>query len=141
MQQVNTFSQESLREIQVPQVYGLSQESLREIQESSNEEFFKLRRQLFPDALVGIAEGDSWFDYAPAFVGNPFLGDLINQLNKSKKLNILRIAIAGDTLENMTYGTLFPSPQLQLTLEFIRKYQPDFFYFLAGVMMLQAQMD
>jgi len=132
MQQLNTLPQESIREIQAPQVYALPQESIREIQESSNEEFFKLRKQSFPNALVGIAEGDSWFDYAPAFLEDRFQGDLINQLNKSRKLNILRIATAGDTLENMAYATDFPSPQLDIALRLIDKYQPDFFLFSGG---------
>ncbi|MGB8701234.1 MAG: GDSL-type esterase/lipase family protein [Thermosynechococcaceae cyanobacterium] len=110
----------------------LSVESAREIQESSNEEWFRLRKERFPNALVGIAEGDSWFDYAPSFIENPLLGDLINQLNKTRKFNLLRVAIAGDTLENMTFGTDAKPPQLQKTLGFIHQYQPDFFIFSGG---------
>jgi lysophospholipase L1-like esterase len=110
----------------------LSQDSLRDFQASSNEQSFQRRMIASPDALIGIAEGDSWFDYAPAFLENPLLGDLINQLNKSGQFNILRVAIAGDTLENMTYGSSSKPSQLENTLSLIQEYQPAFFLFSAG---------
>jgi hypothetical protein len=107
------------------------QESSTSLSEQSNEEWFKLRREQFPDAFMGIAEGDSWFDYPPAWISDISLGDLINQLNQRHKVNLLRIAKGGDTLENMTFGNNPNNQSLQLTttLNFIEKYQPDFFLF------------
>jgi lysophospholipase L1-like esterase len=113
-------------------------ESKKRINEQSNEEWFNLRKLQKPKALVGIAEGDSWFDYAPAWLNDVSLGDLINQLNYRETLNLLRIAKAGDTLENMTFGSepdgkfKSKSPQFKRTLELIQRYQPDFFLFSGG---------
>ncbi len=113
-------------------------ESEKHLSEQSNEDWFKIRKLEKPNALVGIAEGDSWFDYAPAWLNDVSLGDLINQLNHRETLNLLRIAQAGDTLENMTFGSepngkfRSKSPQLDRTLELIKHYQPDFFLFSGG---------
>jgi hypothetical protein len=106
-------------------------ESRKSLSEQSNEEWFKLRKKQFPNAFMGIAEGDSWFDYPPAWISDISLGDLINQLNQRHKVNLLRVAKGGDTLENMTFGNNPNNPSLQLTttLNFIEKYQPDFFLF------------
>ncbi|BDM83107.1 hypothetical protein [Acaryochloris marina] len=110
------------------EVIDASSSSFRD---QSNEEWFKLRMKIKPEALKGIAEGDSWFDYPPAWVSDISLGDLINQLNMRSKINLLRVAKAGDTLENMTFGTnpLVNSPQLVKALALIDKYEPDFFLF------------
>jgi lysophospholipase L1-like esterase len=116
----------------------LDERSLQTLQEQSNEAWFRNRKEQKPKALVGIAEGDSWFDYAPAWLSDLSLGDLINQLNQHDAFNILRIAKAGDYLENMTFGSTAngkfksKSPQLEKTLEFIERYQPDFFLFSGG---------
>jgi lysophospholipase L1-like esterase len=107
------------------------QESKKSLSEQSNEEWFEFRKQQFPNAFIGIAEGDSWFDYPPAWISDISLGDLINQLNQRRKVNLLRIAKAGDTLENMTFGNNSnnQSNQLTKTLHLIEKHQPDFFLF------------
>jgi lysophospholipase L1-like esterase len=115
------------------------------LRESSNEFWFINRKILFPKALVGIAEGDSWFDYPPAWLEDKSKGDLINQLNRIKdeqtneiKFNILRIAKAGDTLENMVFGTEYDknylpeTSQFKKTLWLIRQYQPQFLLFSGG---------
>lgn len=122
----------------------LNEKNVKELQLQSNRDWFESRLRKKPTALVGIAEGDSWFDYAPAWIahpelrGNPKLGDLINQLNKFSNLNLLRVAKAGDTLENMTFGSEpdgkfnSKSPQLQQTIQFVKEYEPDFFLFSGG---------
>jgi hypothetical protein len=107
------------------------QESRKNLNEQSNEEWFRFRKQQFPNAFTGIAEGDSWFDYPPAWISDISLGDLINQLNQRRKVNLLRVAKGGDTLENMTFGNNSnnQSPQLTKTLDLINQYQPNFFLF------------
>src|SRR5262249_15992013 len=61
----------------------------------------KLRsRALSAEAIstTVIAEGDSWFDYLPGT-------DIIDCLRNNHDLVIEKHAKAGDTLENMVYGT------------------------------------
>ena len=55
--------------------------------------------------LVGVAQGDSWFDYLLASFEDPFNGDLVGHLHRTERCNIFKGANAGDTLENMSYGT------------------------------------
>ncbi|NET37251.1 MAG: hypothetical protein F6K19_35370 [Cyanothece sp. SIO1E1] len=118
-------------------------QAIDQIRDSSNEIAFQRRLILSPNALVGIAEGDSWFDYLPAWAEDPVKGDLINQLNRFKeenkrKFNILRIAEAGDTLENMVLGNDLDKRgrprrnQFIRTLELVRQYEPDFILFSGG---------
>ena len=88
-----------------------------------------------------VAEGDSWFDYKPAFIG---IGtkDLLGHLQTSGRINVYRVSKAGDTLENMIYGTdttgkgpdLAPDlpPQIEKTLAAIRDRNADAFFFSGG---------
>jgi lysophospholipase L1-like esterase len=101
--------------------------------------FFEARRTMAPDGIVGVAEGDSWFDYKPAWFEDPFHGDLIGHLNTTYDFNIYRISEAADTLENMVYGTEYreeswtPKPaQILETLEVIDQQRPDIFLFSGG---------
>src|ERR1700730_3494548 len=66
---------------------------------------FEQRSAAHPGALIGVAEGDSWFDYLPAYFEDIVRGDLLGHLNHSGHFNIYKVAKAGDTLENMAYGT------------------------------------
>lgn len=129
----------------MPEVQFLSPEVINQIRESSNEAAFAIRKLTGWGDWTGIAEGDSWFDYPPSYLEDPKKGDLINQLNlkpnaqgNRKMFNILRIAQAGDTLENMVYGTevddnfLPEKSQFEKALRLIDKYQPDFFLFSGG---------
>src|SRR5215210_6588891 len=45
-----------------------------------------------------VAEGDSWFDYDPML-------DILDHLKLEYGYDIFKVAQAGDTLENMVYGT------------------------------------
>ena len=45
-----------------------------------------------------VAEGDSWFDYPPGL-------DILDHLRRTHKYPIIKLSKAGDTLENMVYGT------------------------------------
>lgn len=49
-----------------------------------------------------MAEGDSWFDY-------PVRLDILDHLKRDYRYEIFKVAEAGDTLENMVYGTEFES--------------------------------
>ena len=61
-----------------------------------------------------VAEGDSWFDYAPGL-------DILDHL-RSMGYPIIKVAEAGDTLDNMVYGTQYSrnfsrkEPPLEKTL-------------------------
>gem|GEM_PF-3773505 len=55
-----------------------------------------------PGAIVGLAEGDSWFDYEFISRFVHFDGaDLIGHLSRGGEFNILRLSFAGDTLRDM----------------------------------------
>ena len=72
-----------------------------------------------------VAEGDSWFDYAPAGL------DVISSLKKFFNYKIHNVSQAGDTLDNMAWGTKFKQrrwtrnrPPLEETLRAIQKHRP-----------------
>lgn len=74
---------------------------------------------------VLVAEGDSWFDYAPAGL------DIIACLKQFFDYKIYNVSKAGDTLDNMAYGTAFDQrrwqrdrPPLEETLAAIEKHRP-----------------
>lgn len=55
-----------------------------------------------PGSIVGLAEGDSWFDYEFISRFVHFDGpDLIGHLSRGGEFNILRLSFAGDTLRDM----------------------------------------
>ncbi len=91
----------------------------------------------YPQALTIVAEGDSWFDY-------PLKKDIVDYLRKDGYA-IQCFAKAGDTLENMVFGSEYnkvanspsgishPGPlSLQKTLNAIRTYLPKIVLFSAG---------
>lgn len=97
----------------------------------------RLSTTTYPSELTIVAEGDSWFDY-------PLKKDIIDYLIKDG-FAIKNMAKAGDTLENMVYGTQFkkvpndkvkithPGPEsLQATLLAIRTLKPNIVLFSAG---------
>ena len=77
-----------------------------------------------------LAEGDSWFDYPRP--------DILDHLKKTYNLAIKKEAKAGDTLENMAYGTKYRrnwEPKTKPIVEFIakvKKYEPRVVLFSAG---------
>jgi len=97
----------------------------------------RLSTDFYPRELTIVAEGDSWFDY-------PLKIDIIDNLIKDG-FAIKNLAKAGDTLENMVYGTQYrkvpkdnvnithPGPEsLQATLLAIRTLKPKIVLFSAG---------
>ncbi|MCH7497888.1 MAG: trypsin-like peptidase domain-containing protein [Candidatus Marinimicrobia bacterium] len=72
-----------------------------------------------------VAEGDSWFDYS---IGG---FDIIDYLKWHHGYRIKNISQAGDTLDNMAWGTEYDRnwnpkpPPLDETLEAVRKYRPS----------------
>ena len=79
-----------------------------------------------------VAEGDSWFDYLPEF-------DILDNLKKDYGYGkLIKISQAGDTLDNMVYGTkLKPNwqrddQQIDKTLIAVKKYKPKVFLFSGG---------
>jgi hypothetical protein len=82
-------------------------------------------------ASVIVAEGDSWFDYPPGL-------DILDNLKRRHNYNIYKVAEAGDSLENMSFGTKTNrnfsrrTPPLEETLRAITKYRPKVFLLSAG---------
>ena len=124
-------------------VAPLSADARQTLYETSNFTFHSrvaadATKALAQQAWVGVAEGDSWFDYLPAFLEDPLKGDLLAQLHHTGKFNIYNLGKAGDTLENMAYGTdvghnAEPLPcQLIQTVAKVKQENPDFFLLSAG---------
>ena len=115
----------------------LSVEGKKAYHASSNLNF-TARMEGAPNALIGVSEGDSWFDYAPAFIESPLEGDLLAHLHRTGRYNIYNVAKAGDTLENMAYGTDVqsdeqPQPaEILGTVAAVQLHQPQFFLLSAG---------
>lgn len=98
----------------------------------SDEAAFRARTRR-PGEIVGVAEGDSWFDYLPAYFDLDFgNGDLLGELNEHPRLRIFKVAKAGDTLANMVFGPNGTGQQLAATLNAIRKHGARFFLFSGG---------
>jgi hypothetical protein len=82
-------------------------------------------------ANVIVAEGDSWFDYPPGL-------DILDNLKQKYKYKIHKVAEAGDSLENMSFGTKTrrnfsrETPPLEETLVAIAKYKTKVFLLSAG---------
>ena len=81
----------------------------------------------FEEAAPGdvlVAEGDSWFDYGLAGL------DIIDCLKRYHNYRIYNVAKAGDTLDNMAWGSEYDRrwrptrPPIEETLEAVRRYQP-----------------
>lgn len=78
-----------------------------------------------------VAEGDSWFDYPPGT-------DLIDCLENDRGYDIENFALAGDTLENMIFGTGIDDdftripPTIDSVLACISNVQPKAFLFSGG---------
>jgi hypothetical protein len=81
--------------------------------------------------LTIVAEGDSWFDYLPGT-------DIIDCLRWYHGHRIYNYAKAGDTLENMIYGTEITrdfqrvSPTIDIVLNRLAQLKPKVFLFSGG---------
>jgi hypothetical protein len=105
-------------------------------------EGFEGRERSFAESRVGVAVGDSWFNYLPARLALPSeqAGDILDCLNDSGKFNILRTAEPGDTVEDMIWGTDYwtsnwkPRERRQITdaVALIERHHPNFFLFSGG---------
>jgi lysophospholipase L1-like esterase len=94
-----------------------------------------LKKGVSSDALFQrvnlVAEGDSWFDYPPGT-------DLIDCLRNNHGYSIKNYASAGDTLENMVYGTRIKTnfqaaePTIVQVLRKISEIKPKVFLFSGG---------
>lgn len=96
---------------------------------AAQHEAFLLEAITRPEVLV--AEGDSWFDYLPGT-------DIINCLQRYYGYSIHSYAKAGDTLENMIYGTNINkhferiSPSINTVLSRLGEEKPKIFLFSGG---------
>jgi len=87
--------------------------------------------KLLSDKKAIVAEGDSWFDYLPGT-------DLIDCLRKHHGYYINNFSKAGDTLENMIYGTGYNKtfqrtvPSIDKVLRKVGQLRPKVFLFSGG---------
>lgn len=94
----------------------------------------RIKSKSYPRELTIVAEGDSWFDY-------PLKKDIIDYLSQ-KGFAIKKFSKAGDTLENMIFGTAYKKKghivqhlgpvSLQNTLQAIKELKPKFVLFSGG---------
>lgn len=118
------------------EVQELSPEAERRYRETRGEAVPVARPRARAARARVLAEGDSWFDYLPAYLDDPRRGDLLGHLHDMDRYELRRVARAGDTLENMVYGTDYRerdwsplAPQLEATLAELRRMQPQVFLF------------
>ncbi len=113
-----------------------SSEQVAQFKEAGQFQQLEQARALAPAAAVPgmgiiVAEGDSWFDYLPGT-------DVIDCLRIHQGYVIENFAKAGDTLENMIYGTGINrqfqrvSPTIEIVLRRIGAVQPKVFLFSGG---------
>lgn len=87
--------------------------------------------KFLPGSTKIVAEGDSWFDYLPGT-------DLVDCLRNHHGYYIKNYAKAGDTLENMIYGTGInddfdgTTPSIYRVLRKIDELKPNVFLFSGG---------
>lgn len=93
-----------------------------------NIEYFVNKVMRYPTAPVLVAEGDSWFDYDfTAWFVDKGGRDLLDHLGEGGRYNILRMGIAGDTLQNEAHGR-----RIHDAVEAVRLLKPDAFLFSGG---------
>jgi lysophospholipase L1-like esterase len=84
-----------------------------------------------PRVATLVAEGDSWFDYLPGL-------DIIAQLELRHRYRIINLAQAGDSLENIAFGTEIgrdfsrTPPQLDVLLDTVEQVRPRVVLLSAG---------
>jgi len=101
-----------------PNVVKLPVWAVRRPKSFSDAKAFQADLKSRPKRFVGVAEGDSWFDYLPAYLDTDLPnGDLLGELNEHPDLHIFKVAKAGDTLENMAYGPRGTGGQLKETIK------------------------
>ncbi|MHC1789866.1 hypothetical protein [Solidesulfovibrio sp.] len=126
---LDTMSEEALQAFKVETAGSLLPEDMQE--RSGDYAVLGTVRPFDAAEPVLVAEGDSWFDYLPGT-------DIIDCLKKFHNFRIKSFADAGDTLENMIYGTEYgsgfsPKPcQFQLVLEAVDRLRPKVFLFSGG---------
>ena len=91
----------------------------------------KQAKKKLAELPVIVGEGDSWFDY-------PVGIDVLDQIRRLWGYKIHRFSKAGDTLENMAYGTDINRqfqrevPQIEEVKAAVRKHKPGFILFSGG---------
>ena len=111
---------------------SLSEDQVQGIKESLWSQDMQTEMEAADDRVRLVAEGDYWFDYPPSL-------DLLDNLKRDYNYKIYKLAEAGDTLENLVYGTKYrrsdfgrKPPQILLALRALRKYQPKALLFSGG---------
>ena len=119
---VRTVSREEYSDEQLDR---LTPEEISQILSELDAHTLKFAREAANAGPVLVAEGDSWFDYGPAGL------DVISCLKKFFDYKIHNVSKAGDTLDNMAWGTKFDQrrwlrdrPPLEETLAAIERHRP-----------------
>jgi V8-like Glu-specific endopeptidase len=103
----------------------LTPEEVARIIAETEDAALEITREAAAPGEVIVAEGDSWFDYSVAGL------DIIDNLRRFFGYRIHNVAEAGDTLDNMAWGTEFRRrgwvrrrPPLEETLDAVQQYRP-----------------
>jgi len=114
------------------QMDAWSNEKVAEFKEHGRRRPVRMVRTIRAAAPVQlVAEGDSWFDYLPGT-------DIIDCLRNHHDYEIDKYAHAGDTLENMIYGTGInrkfqrTPPSIDVVLRRLAEVKPKVFLFSGG---------
>ncbi|MEJ2330716.1 MAG: hypothetical protein P8Z33_12850 [Gammaproteobacteria bacterium] len=103
----------------------LTPEEVARIIAETEDAALEITREAAAPGEVIVAEGDSWFDYSVAGL------DIMDNLRRFFGYRIHNVAEAGDTLDNMAWGTEFRRrgwvrrrPPLEETLDAVQQYRP-----------------
>lgn len=118
----SSFSDEEYSDEQLDR---LTPEEISQMMSELDTSTLEFSREATSTEPVLVAEGDSWFDYFPAGL------DVISCLKKFFGYKIYNVSKAGDTLDNMAWGTQFDRrrwqrdrPPLEETLAAIERHRP-----------------
>ena len=122
-----TFERTSLsQDYSDEQLDRLTAEEIAQMTSDLEENTLEFSLEADVSGPVLVAEGDSWFDYFPAGL------DVISCLKQFFGYKIHNVSKAGDTLDNMAWGTKFDQrrwqrerPPLEETLAAIERHRPS----------------
>jgi lysophospholipase L1-like esterase len=107
--------------------------AIRQLDSFTSATTFGRRIRSQPKRFIGIAEGDSWFDFLPAYFDLDFCnGDLLGELNQHPDLHVFKLARAGETLEDIAYGPNGSGRNLQSVTAAMRRFDARFLLLSVG---------
>ena len=116
-----------------PRCLPLPGRAIRQLDSFTSAKTFARRIRSLPKRFTGVAEGDSWFDFLPAYFDLDFCnGDLLGELNQHPDLHVFKLARAGETLEDIAYGPNGSGRNLQSVIAAMRRFDARFLLLSVG---------